>query len=77
MPNDQWFLTAMRKELGITQEQLARAFNLRQIDVSNLERGRLKPTQQQLASIVRLLSARAAGRAFEHVILSAWSHDGE
>jgi transcriptional regulator with XRE-family HTH domain len=66
------FLKAIRKELGITQEDLANAAHIRQIDVSNIERGETKASDGQVAAFVRLISARAASRAFEHVILSAW-----
>jgi predicted transcriptional regulator len=69
---DQWFLRAIRKELGITQEDLAREAGTRQIDISALERGTVQPLDTDIAAIIRLVSARAAARAFEHVILAAW-----
>ena len=69
---EQWFLKAIRKELGITQEDLAGAAHIRQIDISNIERGEAEPSDTQIAAFVRLVSARAASRAFEHMILSAW-----
>lgn len=72
MPSDQWFLKAVRKEFRITQEDLAREANARQIDISNIERGTIQPSAETVAAIIRVVSARAAARAFEHVILSAW-----
>ena len=66
------FLKAIRKELRITQADLAHAAHIRQIDVSNIERGETKASDAQIAAFVRLISARAASRAFEHVILAAW-----
>lgn len=71
--DDQWFLRAIRGELGITQEQLARAAKVSQVRISHLETGKELPTAAEVRAIVRCISARAAGRAFEEVILSAWS----
>lgn len=75
MPNEQWFLKAIRKELGLRQEDLASAAKTSQIDISNMERGLAEPTKGQVTAIVRAISARAAGRAFEQVILSAWPEE--
>lgn len=74
MAGDQWFLRAIRDELGITQQRLARAAKVSQVRISHLETGKELPTKPEVQAIVKCISARAAGRAFEEVILSAWSY---
>lgn len=53
-------LIARRKELHITQKQLASASGVGQSEISRIERGAINPTMQTLAKLMRPLGARLA-----------------
>jgi len=69
MVSEQWFLGDLRKELRLTQEDVAKSSGLTQIRISQLERGTYEPTRKERTDIVRALVTRAAVRGLEILIL--------
>lgn len=73
MPNKQWFMKALRQELGLRQEDVARiaGHGIDQFRISALERGEDGPTEQERQALLRPFIARSAGRAMEKLIIAA------
>jgi transcriptional regulator with XRE-family HTH domain len=69
MASEQWFLTDLRNELRLTQEEVGKTSGLTQIRISQLERGIDEPTPKEAADIVQALVRRAAVRGLEILIL--------
>ena len=69
MVSEQWFLGDLRKELSLTQEDVAKSSGLTQIRISELERGTDEPTPKERNDIVQALVRRAAVRGIEILIL--------
>jgi len=73
MPNEQWFMRALRQELGLRQEDVASGggHGLTQFRVSELERGEDQPTDEERDAILQPFIARSAGRAMERLIIAS------
>lgn len=69
MASEQWFLSDLRSELGLTQEDVAKSSGLTQIRISQLERGTDEPTTKEREQIVQALVKCAAVRGLEILIL--------
>ncbi len=69
MATEQWFLQDLRKELGVTQDALAKETDLTQFRVSEFERGVDRPTWQERQTIVDAMVRRAAARGFQILFL--------
>ena len=65
MASSQWLLEDLREEMKLTQQHVAEASGLRQIRISQLERGTDEPTQDERARIVQAIIKYAAGRSME------------
>jgi len=73
MTNEQWFMRALRDELGLTQKDVARVggHGLNPLRVSILERGVEPPTDEERKVLLRAFIVRSAGRAMEQLIIAA------
>jgi len=69
MSSEQWFLTDLRHELRLTQQDVAKASGTSQIRISELERGIDEPTPEERNNIVQALVRHAAVRGLEILIL--------
>lgn|GEM_PF-6986203 len=62
---ENWLLRYLRYELSLTQQDLGNLCGLRQIRISQLERGVDTATNEERERIVQALLKSAAGRALE------------
>lgn len=51
-------LLQLRKQMGVTQKQLATASGINQAEISRIERGEINPTVLTLARLLRPLGSR-------------------
>jgi transcriptional regulator with XRE-family HTH domain len=65
----QWFLKELRDELGLNQEQVGKATNFTQEEISAFERGAKTPNPAESKAIVDALVRRAAVRGLEILLL--------
>jgi transcriptional regulator with XRE-family HTH domain len=67
MPSAQWFLLAIREQLGLTQQQLSRASGVTQPFISQFENGRRDPDDDEAARLAAAVARLAAAQELDRV----------